>query len=331
MSKIKQLKYLINTGNVDGFISTWLSRKHEEYQYINLLERLLTEGSDHSDRTGTGTVRLWGEKMTFSLFDMTLPLYTTKKMTARLVIEELLWFFSGSTDVKKLQEKKVHIWDGNGSKEECAKFGREEGDLGPIYGHQWRNFGATKREHPLEKDYWSEANKRWVNKAYNDDGFDQVKYVVETIINNPDSRRILLSGWNPFEADKTNPPPCHTFYQFQVDNGYLNGSLYLRSNDIFLGNAFNVTSLAIWVHLMAKVTNLKPGKIVITMADAHLYKDHLEQAKIQIARKPYPFPSIEVNDRLSGLGFEGLLSATVSDFTVKNYVSHDPIKAKMSV
>lgn len=327
----KQIKYLLENGTVNDLVSTWITRSHEEYQYLKLLKKLLKEGSSHSDRTGTGTSRLWGEKMSFDLTNGVIPLYTTKKISLRLIVEELVWFFSGSTNVKLLQEKKVHIWDGNGSTEECQKFGRVEGDLGPIYGHQWRNFGASKRDVPLSEDFWSVENSRWVNKSYNDDGYDQLKYVVETIQNNPNSRRILLSGWNPFEADKTNPPPCHTFYQFQVDNGKLNGSLYLRSNDIFLGNAFNVSSLAIWVHLMAKVTNLEPGKIVMTMADAHLYNDHREQAMEQINRVPYPFPEVKINERLNGTGLSGLLSARIEDIELLNYNSHGSIKAKMSI
>jgi len=306
-------------------------KNQEEYQYLNLLKTILEQGTKHNDRTGTGTFRIWGAHMEFDLSEGKVPLLTTKKVPARLVIEELLWFLKGCTDVKLLQEKKVHIWDGNGSKEECKKFNREEGDLGPIYGHQWRNFGASKRLFKKAKDMWSNRNLRYVNRAYKDDGYDQIKYIIDTIKNNPDSRRILLSGWNPKEAHQVNPPPCHTFYQFQVEGDKINGSLYLRSNDIFLGNPFNIASLAILVHLLSIVTGKKAGKIVISIGDAHLYSDHIEQAKIQLEREPYNFPSIEINNRLLNKGLEGIMEANIDDFEVKGYKSHPTIKAKMSV
>lgn len=312
-------------------ISSPKSKNIEEQQYLNILNKILKEGKFHKDRTGTGTYRIWGSQMFYSLENNKIPILTTKKVVPRLIIEELLWFLSGSTDVKKLQDKNVKIWNGNGSKEECAKFNREEGDLGPIYGHQWRNFGASSKEKPLDKDYWSENNLRWVNRAYNDDGEDQLKYIIDTINNNPDSRRILLSGWHPKEQSKVNPPPCHTFYQFQVEEGKLNGSLYMRSSDTFLGLNFNLSSLAIWTCLLAKVTNLEPGNIFITTGDTHLYSDHVDQAKLQISREPYPFPSLHINDRLKGRGLEGILDAKLEDFEIRDYKSHGSIKAKMSV
>lgn len=306
-------------------------KNQEEFQYLNLLKRILEEGTHHNDRTGTGTYRIWGTHMEFDLSEGRIPLLTTKKVPARLVIEELLWFLKGCTDVKLLQDKKVHIWDGNGSKEECKKFKREEGDLGPIYGHQWRNFGASKRIFKKPKDVWSNKNLRYVNRAYKDNGYDQIKYIIDTIKNNPDSRRILLTGWNPKEAHQVNPPPCHTFYQFQVEEGKINGSLYLRSNDIFLGNPFNIASLAILVNLLAFVTGNKAGKIVISIGDAHLYSDHLEQAKIQLEREPYEFPSIQIDNRLFDKGLKGIMEANIDDFKIENYKPHPTIKAKMSV
>lgn len=308
-----------------------MKTNHFEYQYLNLLKDLLENGSKHDDRTGTGTIRLNNKSLSFDLSSGELPLLTTKKVPARLIIEELRWFLAGSTDVKKLQEKNVKIWNGNGSKEECAKFGREEGDLGPIYGHQWRNFGATKRETPLKEDYWSKDNQRWVNRSYNDDGKDQIKYVVDTILNNPNSRRILFSGWNPLEADLVNPPPCHTFYLFQVAEGKLNAKLVLRSSDTFLGLGFNIASLAILVHLIATATSLNAGQIELNIMDSHLYLDHINQAKEQITRTPYPLPKIKIKDHLKGKGLDALTSFSVDDIDILDYKSHPKLAGKMSV
>lgn len=309
-----------------------MTKKHEEYQFLNLLEKLINEGSSSGDRTNTGTLKLWGEKMEFDLSNDTIPLMTTRKVAYRLVLEELLWFLSGSTDVKKLQEKNVKIWNGNGSKEECEKFGREEGDLGPIYGHQWRNFGASKRDKKLKEDFYSQENKRWVNKEFNDDGLDQIKNIIELINNNPNSRRILFHGWNPKEATTVNPPPCHTLYQFQVDDGKLNSLVYMRSSDTFLALAgFNIPSLATLTHLIAKLCGLEAGKLVWFGADAHLYSNHIDQAKIQIKRKPYPYPKLKINDRLKNKGFEGLIDAKFEDFEIVNYKAHPKLSGKMAV
>ena len=303
----------------------------EEQQYLSILKKLLEEGVKSGDRTGTGTYKLWGQSMEFSLENNKLPVLTTKKVATRLVIEELLWFLKGSTDVKDLQNKNVKIWNGNGSAEECEKFGRVEGDLGPIYGHQWRNFNATKRETSLDKDYWSSKNQRYVNKSYEDDGVDQVKYVFDQIENNPNSRRIIISGWHAEEAHLVNPPPCHTFYQFQVSEGKLNSLLTQRSGDFFLGVAFNLTSLSILTHLIAHLTGLVPGKTVHMIGDCHLYSDHVEQAKEQISREPNPFPKITINESLRGKGFNAIKELKVEDFIIEGYDAHPPIKAKMSV
>lgn len=303
----------------------------EESQYLDIINKILNEGEFHEDRTGTGTIRTFGEKMEFDLSSNKLPLLTTKKVNSRLIIEELRWFLQGSTDVKKLQNKNVHIWDGNGSKEECSKFDRDEGDLGPIYGHQWRNFGATKRTSPMEQDYWSEANKRFVNRFYYDDGYDQIKYIVESLKNNPNSRRILLSGWNPKEAHIVNPPPCHTIYQFQVTNGKLNGLLFQRSGDLMLGIPFNIASLAIFINLLAKATGLKAGKLVHFIADCHIYKDHLDGAREQIKRDPFEFPSIQIDDSLNNLGLDTLINFRNEDIKIENYNSHGKITLNMSV
>ena len=308
------------------------NKLHPEYQILNILQKLVDQGESSDDRTGTGTYKLFGETMSFDLGDNILPVVTTRKIALRLVIEELLWFMSGSVNAELLQKKNVHIWDGNGSKEECAKFNREPGDLGPIYGHQWRNFNASKRKVPLKKDFYSKEHKRWVHKDYHDDGVDQIKYVVDTLQNDPNSRRILFSGWHAEEAHLTNPPPCHTLYQFQVSNGKLNAILFMRSSDFFLAaGGFNIPSLAILMHVLCKLCNLEPGKLIYMGGDVHLYKNHLDAAKKQLEREPLPYPTISINDRLKGKGFEGLMDLKFEDITIHNYVSHKPIKAPMSV
>lgn len=305
--------------------------KHDE-KFLFLIKRVLEEGGTHSDRTGTGTRRIFGHTIEYDLKDQTFPLLTIKKMNLRLPLEEMVWMLSGSTNNEILQNKNVKIWNGNASKEECAKFGREENDLGPIYGHQWRNYGATKREKPLEKDYWSEKNLRWVNRAYNDDGFDQIKNICQLIESNPNSRRIILNAFEPVSAaTELNPPPCHSLWQFQVDGDYVNVLLWMRSNDLFLGKNFNDSMASMFVHLLAKLFNKKPGKYIYQVGDAHIYNDHISQCKELLKRSPFAPPSIEISDRLSGKGFLGLLDFKAEDVVLKNYRSHGPLKGKMSV
>ena len=331
MNKYKQFFYILKNYPFKEFSDIYLTRKHPEYQYLDLMKKILKEGNSHEDRTGTGTIRLWGEKLEFDLSSGKIPFFTTRKLFSRIAIEELRWFLTGSTDVKKLQEKNIKIWNGNGSKEECNKFGRKEGDLGPIYGHQWRNFGASKRQSPLEEDYWSEKNKRWINREYEDDGYDQVKYLIDSIMNNPNSRRIIVDGWNAKEAHEVNPPPCHTVYQFQVNNGYLNASLTQRSGDTYLGIVTTQISFSIWINLLATVCNLKAGKMVHNINDTHLYKDHIKQAKKQILKTPFPLAQIKINSRLKNTGLDGLLNFKNEDIEITNYISHPKMYGKMSV
>jgi thymidylate synthase len=299
-------------------------------QYIELVKKILTEGSTHKDRTGTGTIRIFGHGSRYNLKDG-FPLVTVKKTSLRLIAEELIWFLSGSTDEKKLAEKGVNIWSGNGSAEECAKFGRAEGDLGGIYGHTWRNWGATKREIPLESDYWSEKNKRWVNRSFNDDGTDQIKNLVEQIKQNPNSRRHVVVAFDPVLAKETNPPPCHSFWQVIVEDGKISLSLTMRSNDIFLGAGFNIAQYSLLVHLLAIVCDLEPGSFYHHVNDAHIYLDHIDQCKEMIARTPYPLPQIKINERLKGQGFDGLLDFKWSDLELIGYKAHPTLKGKMSV
>ena len=233
-------------------------------QYLDLLDHVLTHGKPRQDRTGTGTIGVFGHQMRFDL-GAGFPLLTTKKLHLRSIIHELLWFLSGDTHVAPLQANKVRIWNEWATAEQTARFGRKEGDLGPVYGHQWRNFGATVGS----------------DGSYADDGVDQIQGVLDSILNNPFSRRIIVTGWNPKEANQVALPPCHTLFQFYVSEGKLSCQLYQRSADIFLGVPFNIASYSLLVLMIAQVTGLKPGEFVHTMGDAHLYSDHLEQARLQ--------------------------------------------------
>jgi len=306
-------------------------KQHPEYDYLRLLKRILKEGASSGDRTGTGTYKVFGHQNVLDVSTDKLPLLTTKKTNFRFIAEELVWFLQGSTNVKHLQEKNVPIWNGNGSAEECAKFGREEGDMGPIYGHQWRNFGATLRVEALKEDMWSEEHLRWVNRSYNDDGLDQIKKLVEEIQSNPNSRRHIVCAWHPKESGIVNPPPCHSLFQVQVDNGVINLLLWQRSSDVFLAKNYNEIGYILLLKLLAMVTNLKAGKFIHQIGDAHLYSDHIEQAKLQITRTPMEYPTLKINERLRGTGFEGLVSIKYEDFELKDYKAHKHIKAKMSV
>lgn len=302
-----------------------------EKPYLDIVKKVLQEGTNHDDRTGTGTIRIFGANANYDLTKGNIPLITTRKMASRIAIEELIWMMTGSTNNKILQEKNVHIWDGNSSKEECARFGREEHDLGPIYGHQMRNYNATKREIPLKEDYWSEENQRWVNRAYNDDGFDQIKNMFNLIQENPGSRRIIVNSFHPVEAVLVNPPPCHSLFMIQVNQGKINLCLLQRSGDIFLGVPTNILFYTILTCVIAKLTNYEPGVFNHQIVDAHIYKDHIEQCKELISREPFNSPQIKINDRLKGKGLEGLLDLKVSDIEITGYQSHPPLKGKMSV
>lgn len=302
-----------------------------EIPYLEIIKKVLNEGSEHDDRTGTGTYRVFGANASYDLSQGNLPVVTARKMAPRLAIEELIWMKSGSTNNKLLQDKNVHIWDGNSSKEECAKFGREENDLGPIYGHQMRNYNASKREVPLKEDYWSETNKRWVNRAYNDDGFDQIKNMFDLIKKSPGSRRIIVNSFHPVEATQVNPPPCHSLFMVEVIEGKINLLLLQRSGDLFLGVGMNILYYSILTCLIAKLTGYEAGQFVHQIVDAHIYKDHLDQCKELISREPYDSPQIKINDRLSGKGLDGLLDLKVSDIEILNYKFHPPLKGKMSV
>ncbi len=278
-------------------------------QYLELLHLLLEKGRERKDRTGTGTLGLFGHQMRFDLREG-FPLLTTKKLHVRSIVHELLWFLRGETHVTPLHNVGVTIWDEWATAAQTARFGRQAGDLGPVYGHQWRNFGATQRP----------------DGSYEKNGVDQLKLVVEQINKNPFSRRLIVTGWNPLEADQVALPPCHTMFQFYVQDGELSCQLYQRSADVFLGVPFNIASYALLTCLVAKVTGLLPGEFVHTFGDVHLYKNHIEQAKLQIQRAPRPLPKLVIADSLGDL-----FATQYEDISIEGYDPHPAIKAEVSV
>ncbi len=262
-------------------------------QYLDLMEKVLTDGTVKSDRTGTGTRSIFGHQMRFDLRDG-FPVVTTKKVHMRSVIIELLWFLRGATNVRWLQERGVSIWD---------EWADPEGELGPVYGHQWRSWPTPDGGH-----------------------IDQIAALVEGIRTNPDSRRHIVSAWNVAEVTEMALPPCHTMFQFYVAEGRLSCQLYQRSADIFLGVPFNIASYALLTMMVAKVTGLEAGDFVHTLGDAHLYSNHLEQAALQLTRTPKPLPRMEIADGITELdAFE------FEHFTLHDYVSDPSIKAPIAV
>ena len=278
-------------------------------QYLDLLRRILDDGRDRDDRTGTGTRSIFGHQMRFDLREG-FPLLTTKKIHVKSILHELLWFLRGETHVGSLQSAGVRIWDAWATPDQTARFGRSAGDLGPIYGHQWRNFGAT----------------RLPDGSYADDGIDQLTRLLEQIRSNPHSRRLLVTGWNPREAEEVALPPCHTLFQLYVQEGELSCQLYQRSGDAFLGVPFNIASYALLTQMIAHVTDLQPGDFVHTLGDAHLYKNHLDQARLQIERAPRRLPRLILRPEA-----RDLFAFQYEDFTFEGYDPHPHIAAEVSV
>jgi thymidylate synthase len=277
--------------------------------YLDLMRHVLTHGVDKTDRTGTGTRSVFGYQMRFDL-QKGFPILTTKRVHFKSVAVELLWFLKGDTHVQYLKDNGVSIWNEWATAEQCARFGRNEGDLGAVYGHQWRNFGATKNS----------------DGTYQKDGFDQISWLINEIKTNPDSRRLIVSGWNPEEAGQVALPPCHTMFQFYVANGKLSCQLYQRSADIFLGVPFNIASYALLTHLIAQVTGLEVGEFVWTGGDSHLYSNHFEQTTLQLSREPLPLPTLKINPDVTDLfAFE------YADLELENYQHHPAIKAPVAV
>jgi len=262
-------------------------------QYLNLLNRILTEGTQKGDRTGTGTLSIFGHQMRFDLRDG-FPLLTTKKLHLKSIIYELLWFLRGDTNVRYLQEHGVRIWN---------EWADENGDLGPVYGHQWRS---------------------WPN--YNGGHVDQIQDIVNALKNNPDSRRMIVSAWNVAEVDQMALPPCHCLFQFYVANSKLSLQLYQRSADTFLGVPFNIASYALLTMMMAQVCGLQPGDFIHTTGDTHLYLNHLEQAKEQLKRTPRTLPRMVINPNVTSI-----FDFKYDDFTLEGYNPLPHIKAEVSV
>jgi len=277
-------------------------------QYLDLLRLILENGKDRPDRTGTGTRGVFGHQMRFDLREG-FPLLTTKKLHTKSIIQELLWFLRGETHVKSLQEAGVRIWNEWATPEQTAKFGREEGDLGPVYGHQWRNFGASRK----------------TDGHYAQDGVDQISRLLRDIRESPHSRRLIVTGWNPKEADQVALPPCHTLFQFYVQDGELSCQLYQRSADVFLGVPFNIASYALFTQMIAHVTGLKAGDFVHTFGDAHLYVNHLEQTKLQLSRELRPLPKLRLNPDV-----RSLFDFTYDDIAFVDYDPHPLIKAPVA-
>jgi thymidylate synthase len=262
-------------------------------QYLDLMRHVLEDGVRKDDRTGTGTLSVFGYQMRFDLADG-FPLVTTKKIHLKSVVHELLWFLAGDTNIGYLNENGVRIWN---------EWADEDGDLGPVYGAQWRSWPAT-----------------------DGDSIDQMRQVVEQIRTNPDSRRLIVSAWNPAEVAKMALPPCHCLFQFYVANGRLSCQLYQRSADIFLGVPFNIASYALLTLMVAQVTGLKPGEFIHTFGDAHLYLNHLDQAREQLKRTPRALPRMEINPAV-----KSLFDFTYEDFTLTGYDPHPHIKAMVAV
>ena len=277
--------------------------------YLHLLRTILEHGKDRADRTGTGTRGIFGHQMRFDLGEG-FPLLTTKKLHLRSILHELLWFLRGETHVESLQREGVRIWDEWATAEQCARFGRNAGDPGPVYGHQWRNFGASRLE----------------DGSYARDGVDQIRRVLTEIRERPNSRRLLVTGWNPKEAEEVALPPCHTIFQFYVQDGRLSCQLYQRSGDIFLGVPFNIASYALLTMMIAQVSDLEPGEFVHTLGDAHLYRNHFDQAREQLSRTPRALPRMVINPAV-----RDLFEFRFEDFTLENYDPLPHIKAEVSV
>lgn len=301
-------------------------------QYINLLKDVMQNGVDVDNRTGVKTRSVFGRQIRFDISN-SFPILTTKKVPFRWVAEELFWFLSGSTNEQHLRDKGVDIWKEWATKEACNKFLRAEGELGPVYGHQWRRFGADYIGNAYEKPEWefNSYGKEWEPTEYAKNGFDQIWNLIKQIQNNPDSRRLIVSGWNPGEADMVALPPCHTLFQFRVYGDRLSCQLYSRSQDTFLGTPFNITSYALLTYLIAKVCNLKPYEYIHTIGDAHIYHNHFDAVKEQLQREPRQLPTLKINDKLSNTGIHGLLSAKYEDLILENYDPCAKISAPVAV
>jgi len=301
-------------GNHENGVNNLDVGNPEEQQYLDLIQKIIKTGSTRGDRTGTGTISTFGAQMRFSLRDNTFPLLTTKKVFYRGIAEELFWFIRGSTSAKDLQDKNVRIWDGNSTREFLDSIGlkdREVGDLGPVYGFQWRHFGAEYVD---------------MHTDYSGKGVDQLANVINTIKTRPTDRRIIMCAWNPADLDKMALPPCHCLVQFYVADGELSCQLYQRSADMGLGVPFNIPSYALLTVMIAHVTGLKPGDFIHTLGDAHVYSNHVEALNEQCARVPRNFPKIHVKRDVTSID-----DFKFEDFEVTEYNPHPKIAMQMAV
>lgn len=262
-------------------------------QYNDLLRHVMQHGTKKEDRTGTGTVSVFGYQMRFDL-QKGFPLVTTKKVHTRSIIHELLWFLKGDTNIKYLKDNGVSIWD---------EWADENGNLGPVYGYQWRSWPSANGEH-----------------------IDQISQLIEQIKKNPDSRRLLVNAWNVSEISKMKLPPCHILFQFYVADGKLSCQLYQRSADLFLGVPFNIASYALLTHMVAQVCGLEVGEFIHTLGDAHIYSNHFDQVNLQLTREPLPLPTLKLNPDV-----KNIFDFTYEDITIENYQSHPAIKAAVAV
>jgi len=284
----------------------------EEYGYLQMLTKILREGNIRNTRSGE-TLSLFGTHMSFSLANNKIPLLTTKKVFFRGIVEELLWFVNSRTDSKELENKKVNIWRGNTTRKflDCLGLDYNEGTCGPVYGFQWRHF----------KDTYKGSNEDYTGK-----GFDQLQECIRLIKENPTSRRIFMSAWNPLQLKEMCLPCCHVSYQWYVQNNKLSCQMYQRSGDMFLGVPFNIVSTSLLTIMIAHITGLQPGNVSFCIGDAHIYKDHLEQVCKQLSRTPYSFPTLNINrkvDNIEDFKFE--------DFTLNDYKNYGILRAKMNV
>lgn len=280
---------------------------HEEFQYLNLIKNIIREGSEKGDDEKT-TYSVFGARMKFNL-RQSFPLLTTKRVFWKAVVEELLWFIRGSTNALELTQKNIHIWDNNSSRKYLDSRGfvnRQVGDLGPIYGFQWRHYGATYQD---------------MNSDYTNNGLDQLQQLIETIKTRPNDRRMIVCSWNPTDIPNMALPPCHCLAQFYVSAGELSCQLYQRSADMGLGVPFNIASYSLLTCMIAHVCDLKPGDFIHVLGDAHVYKNHVEPLEIQIKREPYKFPELKINNNKNNID-----DFVIEDFELINYKCHPKIE-----